>query len=39
LGIVPTDFIFGKKIILKGIEHPDPSVIKRLISIVKIQDI
>ena len=30
LGIVPIDYIFGKKLILKGIEHPEPSVIERL---------
>jgi len=30
LGIIPTNFIFGKKLILKGIEHPEPSVIERL---------
>ena len=30
LGIVPNDFIFGKNLILKGIENPEPSVIERL---------
>ena len=35
LGIIPTDFIFGKKLILKGIEHPEPSVIERLNPILE----
>ena len=35
LGIVPKDFIFGKKLILKGIENPEPSVIERLNPILE----
>ena len=35
LGIVPTAFIFGKKLIIKGIENSDPSVIERLNSILE----
>ena len=35
LGIIPNDFIFGKKLILKGIEHPEPSVIERLNPILE----
>ena len=27
---MPKDYLFGKKLILKGIEHPDSSVIERL---------
>ena len=30
LGIIPKAFIFGKKLILKGIENPESSVIERL---------
>jgi hypothetical protein len=30
LGIIPKCYLFGKKIILKGIENPSPSVIERL---------
>ena len=36
LGIVPNDYIFGKKLILKGIEHPEPSVLERLNKFRKI---
>ena len=35
LGIVPKDFIFGKKLILKGIENPETSVIERLNPILE----
>ena len=35
LGIVPKNFIFGKKLILKGIENPDSSVIERLNPILE----
>ena len=35
LGIVPKNFIFGKKLILKGIENPEPSVIERLNPILE----
>ena len=35
LGIVPKAFIFGKKLILKGIENPDSSVIERLNPILE----
>ena len=35
LGIVPKAFIFGKKLILKGIENPDASVIERLNPILE----
>jgi len=35
LGIVPFCFIFGKILILKGIENPQPSVIERLNSILE----
>ena len=29
LGIIPMNMIFGKKLIMKGIENPEPSVIER----------
>ena len=35
LGILTLDFIFGKKLILKGIENPPPSVIERLNPILE----
>ena len=35
LGIVSKDFILGKKLILKGIENPDSSVIERLNPILE----
>ena len=35
LGIIPKAFIFGKKLILKGIENPESSVIERLNSILE----
>ena len=35
LGIVPKAFIFGKKLILKGIENPESSVIERLNPILE----
>lgn len=35
LGIIPIFFVFGKKLILKGIEHPEPSVLERLNSILE----
>ena len=35
LGIIPSCFIFGKKIILKGVDFPQPSVIERLNSILE----
>ena len=35
LGIVPKAFILGKKLILKGIENPEASVIERLNSILE----
>ena len=35
LGIIPKDYIFGKKLILKGIENPEPSVIERLNPILE----
>ncbi len=35
LGIVSTAFIFGKKLIMKGIENSEPSVIERLNSILE----
>ena len=35
LGIIPKDYIFGKKLILKGIENPEPSVIDRLNPILE----
>ena len=35
LGIIPIDFIFGKKLILKGLENPEPSVVERLNSVLE----
>ena len=35
LGIVPKAYIFGKKLILKGIENPESSVIERLNPILE----
>ena len=36
LGIITLSYIFGKTLILKGIENPQPSVIERLNSILEI---
>ena len=36
LGIIPSCFIFGKKVILKGVDFPQPSVIERLNSILEL---
>ena len=36
LGIVTLNYIFGKTLVLKGIENPHPSVIERLNSVLEI---
>ena len=35
LGIIPSSFIYGKILILKGIENPSPSVIERMNSLIE----